>query len=62
LARLQARFLEFVFPALLGQAPPLNRDQILMLDEDNVGDPWPAAELFGYAPAPFPESLRQFLK
>lgn len=62
LARLQARLLEFVFPALLGQAPPLNRDQILMLDEDNVGDPWPAAELFGYIPAPFPESLRQFLK
>lgn len=62
LARLQARFLEFVFPALLGQAPPLNRDQILMLDEDNVGDPWPVAELFGYTPAPFPESLRQFLK
>jgi uncharacterized protein YbjT (DUF2867 family) len=62
LARLQARLLEFVFPALLGQAPPLNRDQILMLDEDNVGDPWPAAELFGFIPAPFPESLRQLLK
>ncbi len=62
LARLQARLLEFIYPTLLRQAPPLNRDQILMLGEDNVGDPGPAARLFGFTPAPFRESLRAFLK
>ncbi len=62
LARLQARALEFAFPALLGSAPPLNRDQILMLGEDNVGDAWTAAEMFGYQPAPFGETLRKLLK
>lgn len=61
-ARLQARFLEFAFPRFLGTAPPLNRDQILMLGEDNVGDPTAAAELFGYEPAPFEGALRKLLK
>ncbi len=44
-ARLQARMMEWVFPALLGRASPLNRDQLLMLHEDNVGDPAPALQL-----------------
>lgn len=61
-ARVQARLLEFVFPRLLRRAPPLNRDQIVMLGEDNVGDPAPAARLFGFSPAPFRESLGQSLK
>ena len=39
LARCQAAFLEFVFPYLLRKAPPLNRDQLQMLQEDNVGNP-----------------------
>lgn len=62
LARLQARLLEGIFPTLLRRAPPLNRDQIVMLGEDNVGDPEPAARLLGFAPAPFRDSLRQLLK
>lgn len=61
-ARLQAALLEFVFPRLLGQAPPLNRDQLIMLEEDNVGDPRPAMELFGFRPVPFAEGIAKYLK
>ena len=46
-ARYQAALLEFVFARLLGKSPPLNRDQLVMLQEDNVGNPQPANELFG---------------
>ncbi|MFZ9856237.1 MAG: complex I NDUFA9 subunit family protein [Limisphaerales bacterium] len=57
IARLQAGFLEKVFPRVLDQAPPLNRDQIQMLQEDNVGDPGPASEVFGFTPRSFEEGL-----
>lgn len=46
-ARIQAALLEWLYPTLLHRAPPLNRDQLLMLTEDNVGDARPAVELFG---------------
>lgn len=46
LMRVPAAVLEFLMPRLLGQAPPLNRDQLVMLEEDNVGDPQPAQQLF----------------
>lgn len=62
LARFQAAVLEFVFPKLLGQAPPLNREQIVMLGEDNVGNPRPAAELFHFEPASFRPTLRAWLR
>jgi uncharacterized protein YbjT (DUF2867 family) len=62
LARFQASFLEFVFPKLLGKAPPLNRDQLLMLNEDNVGNPEPANELFGLKPVSFKEGISQYLR
>jgi len=46
LARGQAALLEFVFQRLLRKPPPLNRDQLIMLQEDNLGNPRPAnAEL-----------------
>jgi uncharacterized protein YbjT (DUF2867 family) len=61
-ARLLAALLAFVFPKLLGRAPPLNRDQLIMLQEDNVGDPRPAMELFGLRPAPFAEGIAKYLK
>jgi NADH dehydrogenase len=61
LARCQAAFLEFVCPRLLGKAPPLNRDQLIMLEEDNVGDPQPANVLFGLQDAPFQEAIREVL-
>jgi uncharacterized protein YbjT (DUF2867 family) len=61
LARQQAALLEWVFPTLLRQAPPLNRDQLLMLAEDNVGDPNPAAHDFGFEPMSFRAGIRRFL-
>jgi NADH dehydrogenase len=62
LARLQARFLEGIFPRLLGRAAPLNRDQLLMLQEDNVGDPRPANELFRLPVESFRDGLARCLK
>jgi uncharacterized protein YbjT (DUF2867 family) len=61
LARCQAASLEFVFRRLLGKASPLNRDQLIMLQEDNVGDPQPANELFGLNPIPVREGLAKSL-
>lgn len=45
-ARMGARVLEAAFPRLLGKAPPLNRDQIIMLGERTIGDGQPMQELF----------------
>jgi NADH dehydrogenase len=61
MARMQAAFLEFVWPRLLHQAPPLNRDQLLMLQEDNVGRPEAARELFGLPARSFEAGLRSYL-
>ena len=47
LAHCQAAGIEFLFRRLLRRAPPLSRDQLIMLQEDNVGDARPANELFG---------------
>jgi uncharacterized protein YbjT (DUF2867 family) len=57
LARLQAGLLEFVFPWLLGKAPPLNRDQLLMLQEDNTGNATTAMDLFRLKMPPFREGM-----
>jgi len=62
LARCQAAFLEFVCPRLLGKAPPLNRDQLIMLEEDNVGNPQPANELFGLKHPQIRERIREVLR
>jgi NADH dehydrogenase len=59
LARAQATVFEAVFPSLLGLAPPLNRDQILMLEEDNVGDPEPADTAFHLVHEPFRRGLER---
>jgi NADH dehydrogenase len=53
IARSQARLLECVFPWVFRQAPPLNREQLKMLAEDNVGDFYPAAKAFTFTPRPF---------
>jgi NADH dehydrogenase len=60
-ARAQAARLEATFPRLLRQAPPLNRDQLLMLQEDNIGDPEPANRLFSITPLGFREGIRRYL-
>lgn len=61
-AQLQASALESIFPTLLRKAPPLNRNQLLMLNEDNVGNPQPANELFGLKPIPFKQGIAQYLR
>ncbi len=61
LARCQAALLELVFRRLLRKAPPLNRDQLLMLQEDNVGNPQRANEVFGLQPVPLREGIGRYL-
>jgi NADH dehydrogenase len=61
LAWAQAALLEQVFPRLLGRAPPLNRDQLIMLGEDNLGDPAPANALFSLPLTPFREGIAKYL-
>jgi uncharacterized protein YbjT (DUF2867 family) len=61
LARANAAFLEFVFPRLLRQAPPLNRDQLIMLQEEVTGDPTPANELFALQHPVFRQRVTEYL-
>ncbi len=56
-AQLQAAVLEFGFSHLLGKAPPLNRDQLIMLEEGNVGNAAPATELFKLEQVGFREGI-----
>ncbi len=42
--------------------PLLNRDQLLMLEEDNVGDPSEAMKDFGIQPPDFREGIAAYLK
>jgi len=60
-ARLQAGLFEVLFPMLLRKAPPLNRDQLLMLQEDNVGDGSQADELFALNHRRFASAIRSYL-
>jgi len=57
LARVQARCLEWFWPRVLRRPPPLNRDQILMLEEDNVGNGAEADRRFGLVHAPMRSAL-----
>lgn len=61
IARLQAAVMESVFPRILRRPSPLNRDQLLMLSEDNVGDPVPASQMFRYRPTGFRAGIRPLL-
>jgi len=61
IARIQAAVLEWVFPKLLHQAPPLNRDQLVMLQEDNFGNSPPATELLGLPRVKFREGIQEYL-
>ncbi len=58
MARAQAMVLEFVWPRLLRRAAPLSRDQILMLEENNIGDGTSADTTFGLQHAPFQVGLK----
>jgi len=61
-ARVQAALLEFLFGQLLRKAPPLNRDQLLMLREDNVGDGTPAKKLFDLKHPRFADGIASYLE
>ncbi len=62
LARLQAGLLEFLLGKILRTPPPLNRDQLLMLQEDNVGNGVPADRLFGLEHPAFKAGIAKWLK
>jgi len=61
MARLQAAFLEFLFPKILRKPAPLNHDQLVMLQEDNVGNPQPANDLFALKLVSFREGIAKYL-
>lgn len=61
LARVQASALEFVYGKLLRSPPPLSHDQLIMLQEDNVGNPEWANTLFNLHPEPFAAGIASYL-
>jgi len=61
IAQAQAGVLEWTFPKLLRRAPPLNRDQLIMLQEDNVGESAKATELFNLPSVRFREGIGKYL-
>lgn len=61
-AAIQAIVMEAVFRRLLGKPSPLNRDQLLMLREDNIGDPVPANRDFGLTPTSFADGIRAYVQ
>lgn len=61
IARLQAGFLEWA-AGLIGKQSPLTRDQLKMLQEDNVGDANPAKETFGLVQSPFADEIAKYVK
>ncbi|HOC55483.1 MAG TPA: complex I NDUFA9 subunit family protein [Verrucomicrobiota bacterium] len=61
LAWCQAACMELVFQRLLRKPSPLNRDQLVMLHEDNVGDPQPANELLGLRHPSFRAGIARYL-
>jgi NADH dehydrogenase len=61
-ARAQAALLEWFFPRVLRKPPPLNRDQLVMLQEGSVGAPRAADQLFGLKHPKFKESIAEYLR
>jgi uncharacterized protein YbjT (DUF2867 family) len=61
-ARVQAACLEFIYGKVLGKPPPLSRDQVLMLQEDNVGNGRPAGQMFSLMPVRFVDGISRYLK
>ena len=62
IARCQAALLELVYCRILRKAPPLNRDQLIMLQEDNVGEGGKAEELLGLGQTRFRDGIAGYLK
>jgi uncharacterized protein YbjT (DUF2867 family) len=57
IARIQAT----IFETILAN-PPITRDQLFMLEEDNVGDPRPAEREFVLRQEKFEEGIARYLK
>jgi len=57
IARVQAALLEKILPN-----PPFTRDQLLMLQEDNIGDPKPADRAFMLEQESFENGVARYLK
>lgn len=62
MAGFMARCSELLFAGLLRRPPPLNRDQLLMLQEDNVGNPDEAVRVFQVRPREFREGIGEWLR
>jgi NADH dehydrogenase len=60
--RLQAALLEGLSTALLRRPSPLTQDQLLMLKEDNVGNPQVAVDELGLKPVSFEAGLGAYLR
>jgi uncharacterized protein YbjT (DUF2867 family) len=57
IARMQAAVFEKLLPH-----PPFTRDQLIMTQEDNVGDPEPAMRTFFFQQESFEEGVERYLK
>lgn len=62
LSKPMAGLLEFIYPKLLKQPPPLNCDQVQMLQENNVGEAQWTNNLFNLEPLSFQQGIDRFLK
>lgn len=62
LAAAQAGIMEWLWPSLLGKAPPLNRDQLLMLAEGSTGDAESVDKLFRLEQLEFREGISRYLR
>ena len=61
LAKTLAWMMEIVYSRFLKQAPPLNRDQVLMLQEDSVGESEWTREMFKLEHVRFAEGIARYL-
>jgi NADH dehydrogenase len=59
--RLQAALFESFYAPLFRRPPPLSQDQLLMLQEDNVGEPGAAMEQLDLKPITFEAGLSAYL-
>jgi NADH dehydrogenase len=62
IARLQAGILECLYPRLFREPSPLSRDQLIMLQEDNVGNPQPAVDALQLKLTRFSTGIASFLR
>lgn len=61
IAWMQAWLMECIWAGVLRRRPPLNRDQLRMLREDNIGDPEPALRVFRLQPMDLATGIRRYL-